>query len=305
MNLFVYWIMFVVYSISLHFYYTAARRNTGDCLQTNFLLVRIGWRFDSSCTKTRTVWNVNLADCLTLVCGIGNVVLYKQYLHGDQYICSVHKCESNQDGTDWAYGWQQGWELYRQTKAYAIPYTSTPTYSLTSKTTKAKYSVSSHVTTQKTILNTSTEKLMNTITTETMAMNFANVTKDTTSILYENQTEEKIHNQDFKIIAIVMSASTGILLVLSAVKALHVITRRLRRRQIASRVVSLFSQPSSWDFSVGSSSDLSNVTSSGDSPYQTIDESKMLHYHHQFGISNTKETDCLQSIQQELADTNI
>ncbi|CAH1786428.1 unnamed protein product [Owenia fusiformis] len=119
-------ITFVAYFLWLHIHNIATWEDTGDCYHGNFVLVKQAMQIATSCPETHTpLWGLNVENCLKSACAfITNLVIYKHYLHGHSS-CSMYNCESNENDTDWEYGWRHWWE-FKQTSAYVLPHHSTP-----------------------------------------------------------------------------------------------------------------------------------------------------------------------------------
>ncbi|CAH1783962.1 unnamed protein product [Owenia fusiformis] len=116
-------ITYVALFFSLYIHNFPAWKDTEECHHDNFFLVRQGWRPGSNCTKMQYIRrNSNLTDCFKSACkNNSNLVIHKQYKL--KQACTLYRCESNHDITDWEYGWSNKWE---STKAYALLHPSTP-----------------------------------------------------------------------------------------------------------------------------------------------------------------------------------
>ncbi|CAH1781481.1 unnamed protein product, partial [Owenia fusiformis] len=112
--------------ICFYFYCFVALGPTDGCSNDNYHLVRHGWGLSSNCTKIRKIWPKNLKKCLMSACTFSSNLVTFKYERHEKYSCFLYRCQSNNDGTHWNYGWQKNTNgnLYN-THAYALPHPST------------------------------------------------------------------------------------------------------------------------------------------------------------------------------------
>ncbi|CAH1793176.1 unnamed protein product [Owenia fusiformis] len=98
------WITFVVLS---NFYHYTTSKSIDNCHQAKYICVRNEhYDFAPNCSKIGTPLQlINKRNCLMSAClNNSNVVIYNT----KRFSCSMYSCESNSDGTDWAYDWKNG-----------------------------------------------------------------------------------------------------------------------------------------------------------------------------------------------------
>ncbi|CAH1781477.1 unnamed protein product, partial [Owenia fusiformis] len=103
----------------------------GNCSHNNYQLIGRGLQLNSRCEiiriqQEKKVKHQSLELCLNSACNRrSNLVIYKYYYKQGYYSCSMYKCATNADGSDWDYRWEKGLEQH-PTSVYALPHHSIP-----------------------------------------------------------------------------------------------------------------------------------------------------------------------------------